>query len=234
MDRRSYLAGLGTAGLAGTAGCLGGLGQLAGGNPDVVLPEPDRQYDSEDVPYAAWGQQLPTVTLPGALSGGEVTLGERPTPYFVTYFFANCMTLCPILESLLREVQIHGVQNGYAGEVSFFPITFDPERDTPERLRQEAEEMSVDLEAGNWDYLRPASRERAKQVITDELGITFRRTPGPDGDEENYMYVHPGVVQLVNADGVVERAYRISMSEPVDESRVVDDLDRVRQAGGAP
>jgi protein SCO1/2 len=231
MDRRRYLAAAGTAVLGSLAGCTGGVGVLGSGNTDVTLPEPDRQFDSSQVPYPAWGQRVPDVTLPNATTGGVTNLRAIEGARYHTFFFANCMTLCPILESRLRNIQIHSVREGYAQEVSFYPITFDPERDTPDRLREEARQLNVDREAGNWFFLRPESVERAKAVIDGEFGVFFQKTDPPDGGD-GYMYNHPGRILLVNGDGYVERAYRLGQTEASRPSQatMLADLERVRAA----
>jgi protein SCO1/2 len=231
MDRRSYLRAAGIGVAAGTAGCVGGVGFAGSRNPNVTLPEPDRPFDSEDVSYPAWGQQVPDVTVLDAFSGEPIALRGIEGPRYHTFFFANCMTLCPVLESRLRELQIHAVENGYADGVGFYPITFDPERDTPERLRREAEEMNVDLSAGNWHYLRPESPARAKEVITGAFGIGFQRTEATEETNGKYMFNHIGMITLVNGDGYVERAYRISQTDLPSENAMIEDLRTVRNGG---
>jgi protein SCO1/2 len=136
------------------------------------------------------------------------------------------MSVCPRLVSALREVQIHSVENGYADEVGFYPITFDPERDTAATLREYAGRMNVDMDAGNWHFLRPEGRERAKAVLESEFGFAFERTH-PD-DMDRYMFTHIGLVLLVNADGYVERAYR---GQEGTEGRYIEDLETVRSGG---
>ncbi|MFD1647532.1 hypothetical protein [Haloarchaeobius litoreus] len=54
------------------AGCLGVL--RGNSNPDVVLGDPGRPFDSEDVAYPAWDEPLPAVTLPAPLESREVQL----------------------------------------------------------------------------------------------------------------------------------------------------------------
>ena len=64
MRRRTFLRSTGAVGaLGGLAGCLGSVG-LRDSNPDVALGEPDREFESSDVPYPAWGEQIPDVTVP--------------------------------------------------------------------------------------------------------------------------------------------------------------------------
>jgi protein SCO1/2 len=223
MDRRTYLGTLSAAALGATAGCLGG------GNPNTTLGEPDRPegVTSEALAYPAWGEQVPDVTLPDPVTGEQVDLRGVDRPAFVSFFYSNCMSICPRLVSALREVQIHSVQNDYADEVGFYPITFDPQRDTGERLREYAGRMNVDLDVGNWHFLRPADRARAKAVLEEEFGFAFRRNRPDDGGK--YMFTHIGLVLLVNADGYVERAYR---DQEGTEGRYIEDLTRVRNGGG--
>lgn len=221
MNRRSYLRALPAVAAGAAAGCLDG------GSPNTALGEPERDGDttSEDLPYPAWGQQVPDVTVPEPLADRDVRLRDVDRPYFTTFYFTHCQTVCPVLVSTLREVQAHSVDEGYADEVGFYPITFDPARDDADRFRTYAEEMHVDLEVGNWHFLRPDGERRAKQVVAEEFGVFFEQNePDPDG---NYMFTHQGLILLVNADGYVERAYR---SDDWDESQFVDDLERVRGA----
>ena len=223
MDRRTYLGTLSATALGGAAGCLGG------GNPNTTLGEPDRPegVTSEALAYPAWGERVPDVTLPDPLTDERIGLREVDRPTFVSFFYSNCMSVCPRLVSALREVQIHSVENGYADEVGFYPITFDPQRDTASTLREYADRMNVDLSAGNWHFLRPDGRERAKTVLEEEFGFVFERDEPEDGGK--YMFTHIGLVLLVNADGYVERAYR---DREGTESRYIADLKRVRSGGG--
>jgi protein SCO1/2 len=225
MDRRTYLGTLSATALGATAGCLG----VGGGNPNTTLGEPDRPdgVTSEALSYPAWGEQVPDVALPDPLTGERIRLREVDRPALVSFFYSNCMSICPRLVSALREVQIHSVQNDYADEVGFYPITFDPQRDTAARLREYAGKMNVDLDVGNWHFLRPDGRERAKAVLEEEFGFAFKRNQPDDGGK--YMFTHIGLVLLVNADGYVERAYR---DREGTEGRYIEDLERVRSGGG--
>ncbi|AGN01640.1 regulatory protein PrrC [Salinarchaeum sp. Harcht-Bsk1] len=223
MNRRTVLSRLGGAATLGIAGCLGGDG--GGGDGNVVLDEPDRQFESADVPYPAWGERVPDVTLPAIPGESPVSVRELDEPALLTYFYSSCQTVCPVLISTLRNVQAHAQTNGYADEVQFLPITFDPERDTAERLQDYADQMNVDLSAGNWQFLRPESPDRARTVVDEQFGVVFQRTHPEDMDM--YMFTHGAMTTLVNADGYVERAYR---SQSPDQDRIVDDLATVRSA----
>lgn len=222
MDRRTYLGALSATALGVTAGCLGG-------DPNTTLGEPDRPegVTSEALAYPAWGERIPDVTLPDPVTDERIDLRRADRPALVSFFYSNCMSVCPRLVSALREVQIHSIQNDYADEVGIYPITFDPQRDTASTLRDYGEQMNVDLSAGNWHFLRPESRERAKDVLEGEFGFVFERTEPEDGGK--YMFNHIGLVLLVNADGYVERAYR---GQEGREGTYIEDLRRVRNGGG--
>jgi protein SCO1/2 len=225
MYRRTFLKSTGAAGvLGGLSGCLGS-GGFGDSNPDVVLEEPNREFESSDVPYPAWGERVPDVTVPAAIESREIPLHDVDNPSLLTFFYSHCQTVCPVLISTQRNIQAHALNNGYGDAVSFFPVTFDPNRDTAERLRTYADEMNVDADNENWHFLRPASTERAKAVVQDRFGVAFQRTD-PE-DMEMYMFTHAALTLLVNADGFVERAYR---SKSPDEEAIISDLNLVRNA----
>ena len=227
MNRRSFLAAAGLAGVTGVSGCVSeSVAGFGDADPNVVLGEPERdeQLESSDLPYPAWGERVPDVTVPYALSEGNVAVRNIEGPHFHTFFFTNCMTVCPVLISALREVQVHSVNEGYADEVSFYPISFDPARDDAAAFRTEAEEMNVDTDAGNWHFLRPDGESEARRIVDDEFGVFFQQQANGD---DPYMFAHTSVVLLVNGEGYVERAYR--GTQP-DEGTMIDDLKRVRRA----
>ncbi|MFB6079769.1 MAG: SCO family protein [Haloferacaceae archaeon] len=182
MYRRRLLRGLTAGGLAPlAAGCLGGRGGGSDSSSHTHLDRPESQRaDSADLPYPAWSQQLPTATLPDPLAGESVTTtqyeGERNV--MLTCFYSHCPNVCQQMIGQMRNVQADAVKNGYADEVAFLAITFDPERDTKARLAEYAKEKHVALDAGNWHFLRPNSVSRAKAVVTEKFGIKFqKRTP---------------------------------------------------------
>jgi protein SCO1/2 len=223
MRRRAYLASVSTLASAGAAGCFG----LGDANPDVVLEKPDRAFESADVVYPAWGQPVPDAVLPAPLDGDEVDLAAVEKPTLLTFFYSYCRTVCPVLISTLRNVQRHAIDNDYADAVTFAPTTFDPGRDDAARLRAYADRMNVDADAGNWHFLRPESKTRAKAVITDEFGVAFERIEPPADSDVEYMFNHTALTLLVNGSGYVERAYQ---TKQPDEQAIVEDLRRVRTA----
>jgi protein SCO1 len=248
MDRRAYLASVATAGTLSVTGCLGDDSSTA-----LARPE-DQSADSEDYPYPAHGEGLPEVTVPSPLHDREVSttefVGERET--LLTFVFTRCPGPCPALTATLAQVQAHAATEGYTDEVALLPITFDPEHDEREVLREFSEANGASVE-GNWQFLRPDGPEAAEDVVTNTFGVPFEEVPleeaeeahddhgdhdeehgnddhgghdDHDHGEDGTSFVHANLLLLVNRDGYVERAYDGPPPAPTD---VLDDLDAVRE-----
>ena len=227
MDRRSYLRSVALGSIATTAGCLRSALGNGPENPTVLDPPEDRRYTSEELPYPAHGQELPSFALPDPLAGEVVDTTDIEDTMLVTGFFAFCPVECVQLIGQLAGVQEGTIQKGIDDDVTFLAITFDPQRDDAEALRDYGERM-VNLDAGNWRFLRPESPERAKEVVGEELGITFERVGADKSSRiEGYDFRHLSLTFLCNPSGVVERAYR---TERPDHERVLDDVETVVEA----
>lgn len=234
MNRRTYLTAALGGGAALAAGCLGRAAS------DTVLDQPDDQPKSEDLPYPAYGQELPEATLPDPLAGRDVSTaefeGERTV--VLTFVFTNCPDgVCPALTQTLRHAQADAAENGYSGEITLLAATFDPERDTAEALREFGDKQNVDYEADNWHFLRPESKERARKVIGETYGVDFERVDTDDLDMDGnhdmeamgeYTFDHLPLIFLVNEDGYIERAY----AQVIQPSQLVEDLTTVVDGNG--
>ncbi|WP_136715754.1 SCO family protein [Halorientalis salina] len=225
MHRRTYLSTAATAGLVGTAGCIDSV--LGDDDGRTYLDEPEgRQVESADLPYPAYGQDLPEATLDAPLADRQVTTTEFGNRNVImTFFYSHCNTVCPVLVSSLKRVQATASQDGYADDVVFLAVTFDPQRDDAQRLREYADTMRVETDADNWYFLRPEGRDRATDVVQDTFGVTFERTKATG--ESEYMFNHLGLVLLANRHGVVERAY--SGDDPKSKA-LLGDLEEIRNA----
>jgi protein SCO1/2 len=224
MYRRKLLSALGTTAVASTAGCVG---SVLGESSKTVLDKPESQsVRSANLPYPAYGEALPEVSLDAPLAGREIStteFGDRLV--LMTFIYSHCNSICPFLVSTLRQVQTAATQNGYADDVVFLPVTFDPKRDDEARLREYADMMHVDLDVGNWHFLRPRDHDHAKQVVQETFGVTFQKTGATESSM--YMYNHLGLAILANGDGVVERAY--SGTDPKAE-KIKGDVETILDA----
>jgi protein SCO1/2 len=222
MNRRDSLRSLAAAGVVATAGCLGVLG----GDDPTVLDPPEQ--DLSAAAHPSHGDELPELTLPDPIAGEEISTadfeGERAV--LMTFFYTNCPDgVCPALTLRLRRAQEVAAEGGYGDAAAFLPITFDPERDTADVLRDYADQQGIDLGAGNWHFLRPESYESGQTLIEENFGLVIEKAPAENYENLEYQFPHYGLILLANERGIVERAYPNGAS--VDIEMVVDDFERV-------
>lgn len=242
MDRRSYLRATGVAGASGLAGCLDDVTGLVGsaGNENAVLGPPDQEKGGTVPTY---GDEFPTFTLPDPLRETEVSTadfeGERA--FLLTFFYTNCPDeVCPALLSRLVHAQERAAEAGFSDEIALLAMTFDPPRDTAPALREEGERQGADVDADNWHFLRPESREAADTLLAETIGLDHdledlggheghgNESAGhQDGNESDQLaaFSHYALMLLVNRDGYVERSYQPALN--YEWETITDDLETV-------
>jgi protein SCO1/2 len=249
MDRRHFLRTLAAtgaaAGVTATAGCAGVLGDS--GPEGTILGPPERSRG--DPVHPIQGDEMPEFTVPDPITGEEISTtqfeGDRAVLW--TSFYTNCPDgVCPALILRLRRAQAVAANpteanprypilpsrirdivgpEAYSDEVAFLPTTFDPERDTADALREYADQQGVDLDAGNWHFLRPESYERAQELHDDHFGLKIEKVEDSDYEGLEYTFPHYGLILLANKRGIVERAY--PRGSRTDIEQLVDDVQRV-------
>ena len=101
-------------------------------------------------------QRLPTIGPAPEIAltsqeGTEVTLEAlRGKVVVVTFIYTWCPDICPMLTDKLAHVQDE-LGPDFATKVAFLSITMDPERDTPEVLRDYAEAFGANF--SGWKFL---------------------------------------------------------------------------------
>lgn len=176
IDRRSFLGAVSTGATLGVSGCLDG----AVGRPEGVVLSPPENYEmlsNAELPHPIYGEEFPDVTVHDPLNDEDVSTGdyEGDRHVLLTLFFSRCTQTCPTLVSNLVQVQAEAAAGGWSDEVMLIAVTFDPEHDTEPVLREYADEMGVDLESGNFRFLRPDDQEHARAVVEEGFGGVFQR-----------------------------------------------------------
>lgn len=230
MDRRHYLRSLAATGVASTVLTAGCLGVLEDSGPEGTVLAPPEQDLSESA-HPSYGDEMPDFAVPDPITGDDISVsqfeGERAVLW--TSFYTSCPDgVCPALVLRLRRVQEVAAEEGYGDETALLPLTFDPERDTADALREYADQQGVDLDAGNWHFLRPESYERGQELMDEHFGLIIEKTDAEEYDNLEYQFPHYGLILLVNKEGIVERAYPNGPS--VEIETVVDDFKRVVDA----
>lgn len=201
MNRRAYLGAVTATGGVALSGCLDGLtgsGDETVRPPeseDAVLEPPEWERDLSGVAHPTYGQRLPSFSVHDPLADEPVTdeqfRGERAI--LLTFYFTSCPAgVCPGLIQRLVNVQPTVASEGFTDEVAFLAMTFDPEHDTAEVFDDEVDRYGIDLDAGNWHFLRPESPDRAKEIVGEDFGNPVQRVPveeadhGGDGNHEGH------------------------------------------------
>ncbi len=124
-----------------------------------------------------------------AASGDSQKLSAlRGAPVLLLLFYGTCESACPVLVHDLERV---AAQLGPASEVRFALVSFDPERDTPERLAAYAKEHQ--FESPRWTLLH-GSAEQVRELAA-AVGVRYR----PTGDGQ---FSHSMRIVLLDRGGV--------------------------------
>lgn len=116
-------------------------------------------------------------------------------PSLVVMFYGTCTTICPVLAEDARAV-VEALSPEDRAHMRLVFVTFDPERDTAERMVAFAREHGLDLE--RTVLLRGATDGDIRE-LSAVLGVQYRKLP--DGN-----FAHSAVMTLLDREGrIVER-----------------------------
>lgn len=146
-------------------------------------------------------QRLPTIgPAPDfaltSQDGVEVTLESlRGKVLAIAFIYTWCPDICPMLTDKMARVQDE-LGADFGTQVAFVSITFDPERDTPEVLKEYAEAFDADL--SGWSFLTGTAAE--VREVAGRYGVAV--ATGPDGQIDHSM-----LTTLVDREGVMRVQY---------------------------
>jgi protein SCO1/2 len=198
-----FIAGQMAVGVVGAALLAGVLGVV------VRVRDADARPFASSTTEALAGQlnRLNDAPTPFALvdqHGRTVTLEQfRGKPVLVTFAYAHCETVCPLLVS-----EVLGARDRLGARApAVLIVTLDPWRDTPSRLPSIAERWGATGDA----HVLGGSPEEVERVL-NAWRIPRAR------NERTGDVSHPSVVYVVGADGRI--AYVVTGSEPLVRAAV--------------
>jgi protein SCO1/2 len=116
------------------------------------------------------------------------------------FFFATCPTICPIMNTQLKNLNRETKQ--YAEHIQFLSFTINPSNDKPSILKNYRKTHGI--EAKNWAFLT------GDEAATHRLGIVnFQIFAGRD-DEAAGGYAHSGAFSLIDKSGYVRGVYAVT------------------------
>ena len=156
------------------------------------------------------------VTLIDQDSHSSVLAERRGTPQLVSMFYTSCQYVCPLIIDTMKRTQ-QALTPADRERVSVLLISFDPNRDTPQRLHEVFAQHKLDK--SSWTL----ARTEAKQVreLAAVLDIQYRELA-------NREINHSSALVLLDGEGrIVARTDKIGEVDP-------DFLDAVQTALRTP
>jgi len=123
----------------------------------------------------------------------------------INYIFTNCPDICPLSTNNMRLIQ-ERVKKENIKNVQFVSLSFDPEFDSPEVLKNFADIRNLDL--SNWTFLTGV--KSVTDTVIKKVGVLA--VPSDSTIFKNgrkiYYYVHTDRIQLIDADGMIRKNYK--------------------------
>ena len=156
----------------------------------------------DDAPQQTFKQQpLPKIAPAPEFSltsqdGGRVTLADfRGKVVAVTFIYTLCTTTCPVLTPMMSFVQDQ-LGSNFGTKIAFVSITVDPERDTPQVLKEYAQAFDANL--AGWAFL--TGTPDAIRDVTRRYGVFASKTANGEVD-------HTFLTSIVDPSGILRVQY---------------------------
>jgi cytochrome c peroxidase len=130
----------------------------------------------------------------------------------VAFIYTACseVTGCPLSQSVLQHIdRALAADSELAAEVVLISASFDPQRDTPQRLRQV---RSFYEPKTDWQFVT-TSDEQALQPLLDDFGQTINKLRFEDGQWSG-LFRHVLKVFLVDRRNHVRNIYSVGFLNP--------------------
>ena len=128
--------------------------------------------------------------------GARVTLADfRGKVVAVTFIFTLCTATCPVLTPMMSFVQDQ-LGSDFGAKIAFVSITVDPERDTPQVLKEYAQAFGANL--AGWSFL--TGDPAAIQDVARRYGVYASKAQ--NGDVE-----HTFLTSVVDPHGILRVQY---------------------------
>ena len=152
----------------------------------LILAGCDRpHWNGVNMSGVSWGKEFRLKDT----SGRERTLAEfRGRPVMLFFGFVQCAEVCPT--SLLRAAEVKKELGADGKSLQIILITVDPERDTPDLLRDYAAVFDPELVALRGD-------EAATRKTADEFRVYYQKVPTGN----SYTVDHTALTYVFDADG---------------------------------
>ena len=161
-------------------------GQLRSGEATGFLHRP---VDRAAAPFALTDQ-----------NGASVSLQDlRGKWVLVDWIYTNCMTVCPAMTAELKIVQ-NALEDRVGDQIQIVSISFDPERDTVEAMREHAEKAKANIPG--WSWL--TGTQEQTDAVAEAYGVSFGASMPMDGVA---MFDHTALLVVIDDEGRERHRY---------------------------
>ncbi len=126
--------------------------------------------------------------------------------------YTSCGAVCPLIVADMQAIEGR-LPESLRPKVRFLLVSFDPERDTPAKLRTYAE--SRHLDSNRWTLL--SGRPDDVRDLAAVLGMKYKRS-------ENGDFVHSSLISVLDRDGVVRYQQHGAPHDPAEAAAVIQRL----------
>ena len=166
------------------------------------------QTSEPDFPMKKEAASFEFTNLDGSAVSLENTQGKVRLVYF---YYSHCPDVCPPTTHMLSKVQESLKQAEVFGEeAAILSITFDPERDTTERLREFSQFFNPDY--SGWYFLR--GEEKYTRDVAYAYGISVM-------DMGEGVLAHQNIIFLIDRDGYIRKYYDGTTTDPEEIAKDV-------------
>ena len=128
---------------------------------------------------------------------------RRGKPQLISMFYTSCQYVCPLIIDSLRKTQ-QALTPTERAKLDLILISFDPERDTPTRLKAVFDQRRLD--PVSWTLAR--TEAPAVRKLAAVLGIQYRALANRDIN-------HSTALVLLDADGrIIARSDKLGELDP--------------------
>ena len=139
-----------------------------------IRDAPQQTFEHKPLPKIALAPEFSLISQ----DGGHVALADfRGKVVAVTFIYTLCTTTCPALTPMMSFVQDQ-LGPDFGTKIVFVSITVDPERDTPQVLKEYARAVGANL--AGWTFL--TGPPDAIRDLTRRYGVFASKTPNGDVD----------------------------------------------------
>ena len=142
--------------------------------------------------------------------------------WIADFVFTSCADACPRLQGKMKKIQDRLVPPEQGGEIALLSISVDPDRDTPQKLKQYGEVFGA--RRGLWKSLTGQQQEVEKTVVKGFHTAMAKMLR--EGDATAFDIMHGERLVLVDRQGRLRGFY-----EADDQDKLLRDA-RSLTAGG--